>query len=463
MTRQLPANVFLPRLEMLERSEIEALQSRKLRLQVARVWETNPFYRDFWTKAGFSPDDIHTRDDIRKMPFTRKLDFIADQKEFPPYGRRLGIPLDQVGEVTETSGTSGLGKELHAHSVQDMHLRGQMTGLGWAWAGLRKDDVGIFHIPATNSASLYTMLRGIRAVGRLPYLVGHLGFEERLDLMQSLGVNGMYMSPSGLNGLTNLCETKGIDPAEAFPDLRFVMVSAESWPIEWVLRMESIWQTKIHEVYGSTQLNAAYGASCCEHGAVYEGKRGRQHFFEWSYLYEVIDPETGEHVEPGGTGEVVVTHLDKQASPIMRMRTGDRVTWAPWTACTCGRQLNTIEAGVIGRIDDMFKVKGQSIFPSELEALIFAHEGIDEFQARTFIGDKGRDEIELRFAVKDSYDGATVDALREGLTNELKHATNVTFRVQNVSASELPHFMSPDKKARRWTDDRHAGLARGTR
>lgn len=454
--------MFLPRLESLERSEIEALQLKKLKVQVERLYATNRFWKQHWDEAGFRPDQITTLADLRRMPFSRKQDFIQDQQAHPPYGLRLGVPLDQVGEYTETSGTSGQGKEKYGHTVRDMHLRGQMTAVGWAWAGLGPDDVGIFHIPASNSASLHTMLRGIRAVGRLPYLVGHLGFEERLELMRGLGVNAMYASPSGLNGMTVLCEQLGIDPAREFPDLKFVMVSAESWPVEWVQRMESTWNTRITEVYGSTQTNAAYGAACCEHGAVVDGRRGRQHLFEWTSIYEILDPETGEPVEDGQPGEIVVTHLDKQASPIMRFRTGDRATPQPWQSCACGRQYRAIEAGVIGRVDDMLKVKGQSIYPSELESIIFSHPEIDEFQARVYISEKGRDEVELRFAVATSAESAA-SSLSAALVKELKDATNVSFRVSNVPQEELPHFTSPDKKARRWTDDRHAGLAGGDR
>jgi phenylacetate-CoA ligase len=454
-----PPNVFLPRLESLERIELEALQTRKLRRQVERLYQENPFYRRLWDEAGVSPEDIRSRDDVRRLPFTTKQDFLRDQREHPPFGRRLGVPPTEVGEITETSGTSGQGKELHGHTVQDMHLRGQMTAVGWAWAGLREQDIGIFHIPASNSASLYTMLRGIRTVGRLPYLVGHLGFQERLDLMAAVGVNAMYATPSGLNGMAALCRELEIVPEKAFPDLSFVMVSGESWPVEWVLRMQEFWQTKITEVYGSTQLNAAYGAACCEGGAVVDGQRGSNHLFEWTILYEVIDPQTGEHVEPGQSGELVITHLDKQASPIMRFRSGDRVTYYPFSRCRCGRQLDIVEAGTIGRVDDMLKVKGQNIWPSELESLIFTHDEVDEFQARAYIGDKGRDEMELRFAVKSGYDP---DELSRDLLRELKEATNVTFRVHCVPTESLPHFTSPDKKARRWTDDRHAGLAKGT-
>lgn len=456
---RLPDNAFLPRLETLDREQLVTLQTLKLQRQVERLYVTNPFYRHLWDEAGVRPSDVLSHQDVRKLPFINKQTLLTDQAEHPPFGVRLGVPLNEVGEITESSGTSGNAKELHGHTVRDMHLRGQMTGIGWAWAGLQPADIGIFHIPASNSASLYTMLRGIRAVGRLPYLVGHLGFQERLAYMRTLGVNAMYITPSGLNGLSVLCDQLGLNPAEEFSDLRFIMVSAESWPIEWVSRMQDLWDTRITEVYGSTQLNAAYGAACCAGGAVVNGRRGSNHLFEWTTLYEVIDPETGQDVPHGGTGELVVTHLDKQASPLMRYRTGDRVTYLGYDYCDCGRQLDIIEAGTIGRIDDMLKVKGQSLWPSELEPMIMAHSDVMEFQARVFISEKGRDEIELRVAHRPEITDIDAERLRTTIQKELKAATDVTFHVYEAHIDDLPSFNSPDKKARRWTDDRHAGLA----
>jgi phenylacetate-CoA ligase len=450
----------MPRLESMDRGDIEGLQLRKLQRQVSRFAERNPFYRGRWTRAGVAPDDIRSLDDLRRLPFVSKLDVIEDQELHPPYGDRLGVPLDQIGEMTETSGTSGKGKEQHGHTVRDMALRGQFTSLGWAWAGMRPDDIAIFHIPATNSASLYSMLRGIRTVGRLPYLVGHLGFQERLDIMQAHGVNAMYITPSGLNGLSALCTSLGINPREAFPGLRFAMVSAESWPVEWVLRMEELWGMRITEVYGSTQLNSGFGASCCENGAVVHGQRGKQHLFEWTCLYEVIDPVTLEHVGPGESGELVITHLDKESSPLMRFRSGDRVTFEPYGNCDCGRQTNLIEAGTIGRVDDMLKVKGATIWPSEVDVVVFAHPEIGEYQSRVFISEKRRDEIELQYATKSGLSDDSATLLSSALTDELKRLTSVTFRVSRVEQQELPRYSHPDKKPRRFTDDRHAGLAK---
>jgi phenylacetate-CoA ligase len=370
------------------------------------------------------------------------------------------VPEAEVHEITLTSGTSGQGQEVHAQTVRDAHLRGQMTAVGYAWSGLTKRDIAVFHITATNSASLWTMVRGIRTVGRLPYLVGHMGFEERLEFMERFGVNAMYAMPSTLNGLATLCVSKGIDPRKAFPNLRFVMMSAESWPVDWVLRMEDFWGVKIVEEFGSTQTNAAYGASCCEYGAVVDGERGSNHLFEWTILYEIIDPESGLPVAPGESGEVIVTHLDKEASPLMRFRTADRATYFPHSRCRCGRALDAVEAGTIGRIDDMLKVKGENIWPSQIDRIVFARREVDEWQFRVFIGSGGRDEVEMLLSTKDR-DPAKASALADELVRELKAITNLTIKVKLVAPEDLPHFDTPDKKPRRWKDDRHSGLVTG--
>jgi phenylacetate-CoA ligase len=451
---------FLPRLESLVRSEIDALQGRKLHRQVLRIYEGNPFYRRLWKNHGVSPEDIRKRADIRRLPVVSKADFLADQVSVPPFGSRLGIAPTDVYEVMLSTGTSGNAQEVYGLTVQDAYLRGMGTAVGWYWSGLTKNDAAVFHIPASNSASLGTMLRGIRAVGRLPYLVGHEGFHDRLRLMEKFGVSAMYATPSGLNGLAQACVDVGIDPIQSFPALRFIMTSTESWPIEWIYRMEEFWHARIFEQYGSTQVNGGNGASCCELGAVVNGRRGGLHLFEWTILYEVVDPITMNPVQDGESGELIITHLDMEASPIMRYRTGDRVTYRSHTQCSCGRQYDLIEAGTIGRFDDMLKVKGQNLWPSELEPIIFAHVEIDEFQGRVYIGDKGRDEVELKCALKATAEDRAGE-IANALVQELKDASGIRFNVKIVGRDRMPRSESTDRKARRWSDERYAGLGSG--
>jgi phenylacetate-CoA ligase len=458
-----PRRTFYPVLEGLSRQELQSLQLKKLQFHVERLYQTNPFYRERWQRAGVRPDQIRTLADIKRLPQISKQDLIADQEAVPPYGLRLGVPADRVWEITMSSGTSGKGQELHAFTVRDAHMRGALNAIAWAWAGAGRHDATIFHIGATNSASIGCMMRGERAAARLPYLVGHAGFDERLQLMLHMGLDAMYCMPSALNGLSLLCEQRGVDPKQAWPNLKFIMTSAEPWPVEWVQRIEAFWGARVFEEYGSTQTMSTFGMTNCEKGAVTDGKRGSLHFFEWSFLYEVVNPETGEAVQPGEEGELVVTHLDKEASPLVRFGTRDRMRWFPHTACTCGRQLDFAESGTVGRWDDMLKIKGVNIWPHEVDQIVLAHAELDEYQARIFIGEKARDEVELRYAFKPQAGGPGFDRAAFGgaLIEEIKQAIGITVRAREVSPDDLPHFITPDKKSRRWTDERQAGLARG--
>ncbi len=446
-------------LESMSRPELRELQLNKLRKQAERAYATIPFYRQRFDEAGLKPEHIRSLDDIRRLPVIGKDDIIVDQIEHPIYGTFLGVREDQIWEITMSSGTSGKGQELHAFTVRDAHMRGALNAIGWAWAGNTRRDAMIFHIGATNSASFGCMSRGIRATGRMSYLIGHVGFEERIELMLKFGFEGMYGMPSALNGIAMRLEDRGIDPRKQWPNLKAIMTSAESWPIEWVHRMEDFWGCRVYEEYGSTQTHGTYGMSCCELGAVVDGKRGRNHFFEWSFIYEVVNPDTLEPVAEGEEGELIVTHLDKEASPLLRFRTRDRMRWFPHDACTCGLHLQSAEAGTIGRWDDMLKVKGQNIWPPTVDEMVLAYPFVDEYQARIFIDEHGRDQIELRYGLKKQPPDQA--AFEKELGDRLKAETNLHMKVREVPPSDLPHYSTSDQKPRRWKDERHVGLAAG--
>jgi phenylacetate-CoA ligase len=267
----------------------------------------------------------------------------------------------------------------------------------------------------------------------------------------------MFSMPSALTAMATRCEELRIRPDVAFPELVSIMTSGESWPVKWAERMETFWNARIHEVYGSTQTNAAYGAACCERGAVPNGQRGYNHLFEWTIYYEIVDPLTSEPVDPGQRGELVLTHLDKQASPLVRFRTGDMVRWYPAGTCPCGRWLRSLEPGTIGRVDDMLKIRGQNVWTSSVDSSVLAHSEVDELQVRVSINEAGRDRITMRVGLRN---GATADPSKfvTSLATELKELTNLWFDIIAVDPEQLPHYDSPELKPRRWTDDRHIGL-----
>src|SRR5439155_22912119 len=126
------------------------------------------------------------------------------------------------------------------------------------------------------------------------------------------------------------------------------------------------------------------------------------------------------------------------------------------TDCPCGRQLDFLEAGTVSRWDDMVKIKGENVFPNEVDEIVFARPEIGEYQARVFIGAKGRDEAEMRIGLAE--DVADADAVLARLRDELKRRTNVSFDLRRVPLDELPRLTTPDVKPRRWTDARQEPL-----
>lgn len=458
-----PAHPAHPPLERLDRPALQALQLERLQRQLARLQATNRFFAQRWRAAGVDAGAIRSLDDLRRLPVITKEDVLADQVAAPPYGERLGVDPRDVFELTLSSGTSGKLQEVHAHTVRDAHMRA-MHGIAFRWAGMGPDESLVFHVGISNSASHGPFHRGIRALGRLPYLVGHLGFAQRLELMERFGMDHMYVMPSALNGLTQLCEQQGRPPHERFGGLRSIVISGEGWPIDFVQRMQTAWGAPIHEGYGASQTYGGFVMSNCECGAVTDGRRNGMHFYEWAILMEVLDPDTLEPVGPGEVGELVVTHLEKEASPLVRFRTRDRVRYLPWTECSCGRQLDMIESGTIGRWDDMIKVKGQNVFPTEVDEIVFARSEIGEYQARVYIGDSGRDVAEMRIGVApEKVDDPATAAVLDALAAELKDATNVSFQLRPVALDQLPAYTTPDAKPRRWSDERQADLSRAGR
>jgi phenylacetate-CoA ligase len=262
-----------------------------------------------------------------------------------------------------------------------------------------------------------------------------------------------------MHTLTEAFRRRGIRPAELLPMMRGIFIVAEGYPAEWVRGIEDAWQCRVHEGYGSTQ-GAGFVCSTCEHGAVRgDGRRGLMHVFEWLNYAEVIDPETGVPVGPGEEGEIVLTNLDIQGSPVIRFATRDKGRWFPHDACDCGRPWHCIEAGGVGRYDDMLKIRGNNVWPLTVDQVIFAHPEIAEYTGRVYVDDAGRTEVELRLALKSEAPGIEApqrERLLAAIRDEIKERTNVLMQLRMVALTDLPQFLY---KARRWTDERKSGYA----
>jgi phenylacetate-CoA ligase len=303
---------------------------------------------------------------------------------------------------------------------------------------------------------------GFRIAGATAFHAGGaISTDAKVDLMLRFGdVHFIYASTNYLHTLGEAFRRRGLSPAERFPMMQALFLVAEGYPAEWARATERFWGCRVHEGYGSTQV-AGFCSVTCERGAVRpDGERGLMHLLEWETYVEVVHPGTGAPVGPGEEGEVVVTNLGIEGSPVLRFATRDRARFLPWTACDCGRAWNGLEAGTIGRYDDMLKIRGNNVWPLAVDTAVFARPEVAEYTGRVFVDDRGRTEVEVRVALRPEAAGADEAAraaLVAALAEEIKVRTNVTMTVRLVPREALPTFTY---KARRWTDERQAGLGR---
>jgi phenylacetate-CoA ligase len=448
--------------ERMTRTELDGLLIAKLRRQLERAWGGNAFYRRKMEGARVRPEEIRSLDDFRRIPLSTKEEFLADQQAAPPFGSRLGVPREHVVLVNLTGGTSGKGQEVYGRTQHDVAVQGFLHCLPWYMAGLRPGQMALNCVPAGGlTTGGWGPPEGFRIAGATAvHAGGALGTDAKVDLLARFQeLHFIYASTNYMHTLTEAFRRRGIRPAELLPMMRGIFIVAEGYPAEWVRGIEDAWQCRVHEGYGSTQ-GAGFVCSTCEHGAVRgDGRRGLMHVFEWLNYAEVIDPETGVPVGPGEEGEIVLTNLDIQGSPVIRFATRDKGRWFPHDACDCGRPWHCIEAGGVGRYDDMLKIRGNNVWPLTVDQVIFAHPEIAEYTGRVYVDDAGRTEVELRLALKSEapdIEAPQRERLLAAIRDEIKERTNVLMQLRMVALTDLPQFLY---KARRWTDERKSGYA----
>ncbi len=452
------ASPLLRRFADTSREQLEVYQLKKVQALCARLYAKSDFYRAKMDEGGLKGGSVDSLDRFTKaFPTSNKADFLADQQAAPPFGTRLGVDRDDVVHISMTSGTSGQGQETYGRTQRDIHMLGYLHALPWYMGGLRKGDTAYNCVPAGGlTTGGWGPGEALRIIGATGFHVGgNTSTEAKIDLMMKVGgMNFIYASTNYLHTLTEALLARGIVPREAFPDMHGLFIAAEGYPLEWAAKIEEHWGCRLQEGYGSTQLNG-FGGSTGSAGVFRGDGRGLIRLFEWESMVEIVDPETGLPVKPGELGEMVVTNLSVEGSPVVRFRTGDAARYVPWQECG-GGAWNAIECGTIGRFDDMMKIRGNNIWPSMIDAAVFEHPEVGEYAGRVYTRDS-KTEIEVRIAVAEHQSGLSAEE-REKLVKSVRAAikarTNVWMDVHEVPRDEFKGFAY---KARRWTDERQDG------
>ncbi len=374
--------IWNPEFEQMPRAELAELQVRRLQSTVAWVRERVPYYRDELERRGVTPKHIRRLEDVRLLPFTDK----GALRDTYPFGL-FAVPLEQVVRVHSSSGTTGK-PIVVGYTRGDVNTWTECTARIASMAGVGPKDL-------VQMAFLYGMFTGgwgmhygMERVGATVIPAGSGNTERHIMMMQDFGTTALVGTPSYALYMAEVAAEMSVDMA-ALP-LRVGLFGGEPSGE----RMRDEIQRRLGIVatdnYGLSEVMGPGVAGECE-------RRDGLHLAEDHFVFEVIDPESGEPVPEGEQGELVITTLTKEAFPMLRYRTHDltSITTAP---CACGRTSARM-CKVRTRTDDMLIVRGVNLFPSQIEDVLLQVEGIEPHYVIVLNRHQGLDELEVKLEV----------------------------------------------------------------
>lgn len=426
------------KMETLPFKELQKLQPEKLKRQVNHVYEHNPIQKRKLKDAGISPGDIKTLDDLQKIPFSVK----DELREHYPIGLQC-VPQEDVVRYHMSSGTTG--KPICCgYTRTDIEVWAEVMARSLYAAGGRRGDI----FQNAYGYGLFTGGLGFHYGGEklgmsvIPTAAGNTA--RQILVMKDMQTTFLGCTPSYAQLLGETLEKEGVDVLHELK-LRAGLFGAEPWTEELRERIEKSLGFKAHgggafDHYGLTEMTGPGVASGCE-------ARSGLHVWSDHFLAEIIDPETGEQLEPGEKGELVLTTLSKEAMPFLRYRTKD-ITALDIEECECGRTHPRIRK-IMGRADDMLIIRGVNVFPSQIEHVLLQHNELAEpFQI--IINRRGAlDNLIVRVEQRDT--AVEKDRLKSTLEKELREALLVSVQVEVENPNTLPRF---EGKARRVIDER---------
>jgi phenylacetate-CoA ligase len=374
------SDVWDKKIESMPLNQLKELQLKRLKELVKRVYSNNKYYKQKLDEAGLKPNDIKQLKDIEKIPFLTKQDL----RNYYPFGL-LCTPLDDVIEVHASSGTTGK-SVVGPYTRNDVELWAEVMARS-LWAnGVRKNDI----MQNSYGYGLFTgahgFEKGAQKIGAMVITISSGNTQRQINVMKDFESTVIACTPSYSLYIAEVAEEMGFDPINDFK-LKLGTFGAEAWSEEMRLNIEKRWGIRAAEHYGLTEIIGP--------GVVSECERKKLHINSDHFLAEIIDPDTGETLPPGKEGELVFTTLTKEAFPAIRFRTRDLAAIYE-EKCECGRT-HPIQSRIKGRSDDMMKVKGVIVFPSQIEAALMAVPGIsDNYQiVKTKKGDINSLSVEV--------------------------------------------------------------------
>lgn len=352
-------------LQNMSREDFMEYQLFRFREQMRYVEENSPFYREFFKDAGVRPEDIRTYDDLEKVPFTTPGDLAAEPMYF------MAVSRSKNAREFTTTGTTGTRKVI-GFTLNDLISKIDIIAAALKGIGMKSGDSLHIMFPTVGAWDPSLMMTGAcKIAGYESSTCSSTDMKEQMEVMRSNGSTHIIGLPSFIYRVTSIM---GSDTDLKTLGIKKILSTSE--PLSESMRetLEEAWGCKVIDVWGMTEFGLACALECdCQDDL---------HTDEANLLFEIVDPETGKHVPFGEPGELVVSSLNAEATPIIRYRTRDISALHP-SPCKCGAMFNMKIRKPAGRMDMQFKVGlGYKIYPVLFDEAVFSDPAVVDYQVR---------------------------------------------------------------------------------
>lgn len=422
--------------ETLSREQLQQLQSQKLVAQVRRMYERVECFRSRMDERGLKPEDIKGIEDLPRLPFSYKKDL----RDYYPYGL-FAEPMENIVRLHASSGTTGK-RIVVGYTKQDLEDWSDCIARMLTAVGIGKGDIFQVSFGYGLFTGGFGLHGGIEKVGAtvIPMSSGNTALQ--IQTMIDFKATGLCCTPSYAMYLGEEVERLGVKDQLS---LRVGIFGAEPWSENMRREIESKLGIKAYDIYGLSEIMGP-GVSCeCEYQC-------GMHVWEDHFIAEIIDPETGEVLPHGATGELVFTTLDKQGFPVIRYRTRD-ICALNYEPCRCGRTHLRMQKPS-GRSDDMLIIRGVNVFPSQIEeVLLRVNNGeITPNYLITVNRVNNTDTFDLDVEMSENLfadDIKSIAQIEKRITGELRSALGLGVRVHLVNPKSI---VRSEGKAKRVVD-----------
>lgn len=425
-------------IEKISREELKKLQGKRLCAQVKKSYERVECFRKRMDEAGLKPEDIHGIEDLHLLPFSYKKDL----RDYYPFGL-FAEPMENVVRTHASSGTTGK-RIVVGYTKNDLNMWADCVARVMSACGVTKDDI----VQISFGYGLFTgglgAHGGAERIGATVIPMSSGNTKLQIQTMIDFGATVLCCTPSYAMYLGEEIEAMGVKDQLK---LRVGIFGAEPWSENMRRKIEESLNIKAYDIYGLSEVMGPGVSGECE-------CQSGMHIWEDNFIAEIIDPDTGEVLPEGATGELVFTSLTKEAFPVIRYRTRD-ICSLNYEPCACGRTHIRMNKPS-GRSDDMLIIRGVNVFPSQIEEVLLKVSGNQVTPNYQIIVDRvnNTDTFDVNVEMSEAFfadDVRSIENLEKTIVEQLRSALGIGVKVHLVNPKSI---IRSEGKAKRVIDSR---------